>query len=219
MADLTYNDILSESLNITQTPLTEDTEHSVVQVTTTIDGVPQMRRMAISTLTSGVNTAIAQAQTASETATQRAEQAQTEAQNARSAASLATQRANEAQTAIDDLRDMITAYYTQADQNVKRRLAEIAQIAETGTLDLNVDSFQLFEDFCNVTGFVGTYDDFLWAIYNGGGSVIIQIDDAMSSTSTNPVQNKVIKGAVDGKQDLLDYVSYTEMLELVNLVD
>ena len=202
MADLTYNDILSESLNITQTPLTEDTEHSVVQVTTTIDGVPQMRRMAISTLTSGVNTAIAQAQTASETATQRAEQAQTEAQ-----------------TAIDDLRDMITAYYTQADQNVKRRLAEIAQIAETGTLDLNVDSFQLFEDFCNVTGFVGTYDDFLWAIYNGGGSVIIQIDDAMSSTSTNPVQNKVIKGAVDGKQDLLDYVSYTEMLELVNLVD
>ena len=33
----------------------------------------------------------------------------------------------------------------------------------------------------------------------GGGGTSITVDTAMSSTSTNPVQNKVIKAYVDGK--------------------
>ena len=51
------------------------------------------------------------------------------------------------------------------------------------------------------------YDIYTWETVNGtaqwvgnkGGSVTITIDSALSSTSTNPVQNKVIKAALDGK--------------------
>lgn len=218
MADLTYNDILSESLDITQTPFTEDTENSVVQVTTTISGVPQMRRMRISTLTADVDDAIEQAQEAASDASAKAAEAYTASQSATSAANLATQKAEALDTAISDLQSQIDAYYSQADQNVKSRLRELAEMASTGQLDVTVDSVQLFEDFCRVNQFTGTYDDFLVAIAQGGGGSWT-VDSEMSSTSTNPVQNKVIKGAVDGKQDLLSYVSYTELLEIVNLVD
>lgn len=38
------------------------------------------------------------------------------------------------------------------------------------------------------------------------------VDDALSSTSTNPLQNKVVKGAIDGKQDSLS----TAQLAAVN---
>lgn len=38
---------------------------------------------------------------------------------------------------------------------------------------------------------------------SGGGGSGITVDDALSSTSTNPVQNKVIKSALDGKQATL----------------
>ena len=216
MADITYNDILSESLDITQTPFTEDLENTVVQVTTTINGVPQMRRMRISTLTSGVNAAIAQAQSAAEDASVKANRAEVAATGAQSAANFATEKATEVEAATENLTDMITEYYTEADQNVKSRLNELAQMATTGELTATVDSFQLFEDFCRVTGFVGTYDDFLWAIGQSGGGGTITVDSEMSSTSTNPVQNKVIKGVVDTKQDLLGFMSNSEILELIN---
>lgn len=35
------------------------------------------------------------------------------------------------------------------------------------------------------------------------------VDSALSSTSTNPVQNKVITGALNGKVNTSDYVAYT----------
>lgn len=41
-----------------------------------------------------------------------------------------------------------------------------------------------------------------WAEGTGGGSTVT-VDDAISSTSENPVQNKVIKAALDGKQKTL----------------
>ena len=36
----------------------------------------------------------------------------------------------------------------------------------------------------------------------GGGGGSITVDDALSSTSDNPVQNKVIKAALDGKANM-----------------
>ena len=42
---------------------------------------------------------------------------------------------------------------------------------------------------------------------SGGGSVTV--DSTMSSTSTNPVQNKVIYSALQGKQDKINYETWT----------
>lgn len=44
-------------------------------------------------------------------------------------------------------------------------------------------------------------------VSGGGGSVTV--DSAMSSTSTNPVQNKVIFAALQGKQNTLSYETWT----------
>lgn len=42
-----------------------------------------------------------------------------------------------------------------------------------------------------------------WAEVSGGAGGTVNVDDALSATSTNPVQNKVIKAALDGKQATL----------------
>lgn len=44
-------------------------------------------------------------------------------------------------------------------------------------------------------------------VSGGGGSVTV--DSAMSSTSTNPVQNKVIYNALQNKQDKISYETWT----------
>ena len=49
----------------------------------------------------------------------------------------------------------------------------------------------------------------------GGGSTI-EVDDEISSTSENPVQNKVIKTALDGKQDGNDKMTESDMDDVVN---
>lgn len=43
----------------------------------------------------------------------------------------------------------------------------------------------------------------VWAEVSGGAGGTVNTDDALSDTSTNPVQNKVIKAALDGKQATL----------------
>lgn len=43
----------------------------------------------------------------------------------------------------------------------------------------------------------------------GGGGTSITVDDSLSSTSTNPVQNKVINAALENKQDAFTYDSGT----------
>lgn len=208
------DDLVSNSLDVTSTPLTEDTE-ATVQVTAVEQGIPRMRRMKISKLTENADNAAREAkgkadeaQTAARRATDAATEAMSAAESARSAVS-------DTQTAIEDLRQMISAYYQQADQNVKLRLVELAQMADTGHLDVTVDSTQLFEDFVAVTGYTGSYNDFLILLGQGGGASII-IDTALSPTSTNPVQNKVIKTAMDGKQDVINYLTNQELNEMFN---
>lgn len=208
------DDLVSNALDVTSTPLTEDTE-ATVQVTAVEQGIPRMRRMKISKLTENADNAAREAkgkadeaQTAARKATDAATEAMSAAESARSAVS-------DTQTAIEDLRQMISAYYQQADQNVKLRLVELAQMADTGHLDVTVDSTQLFEDFVAVTGYTGSYNDFLILLGQGGGASII-IDTSLSSTSTNPVQNKAIKTAMDGKQDVINYLTNQELNEMFN---
>lgn len=208
------DDLISNALDVTSTPLTEDTE-ATVQVTAVEQGIPRMRRMKISKLTENADKAAMEAkgkadeaQTAARKATDAATEAMSAAESARSAVS-------DTQTAIEDLRQMISAYYQQADQNVKLRLVELAQMADTGHLDVTVDSAQLFEDFVAVTGYTGSYNDFLILLGQGGGASII-IDTSLSSTSTNPVQNKAIKTAMDGKQDVINYLTNQELNEMFN---
>ena len=210
------DDLISNSLDVTSTPLTEDTE-ATVQVTAVEQGIPRMRRMKISKLTENADKAARdakgkadEAQTAARKATDAATEAMSAAESARSAVTAT-------QTAIEDLRQMISAYYQQADQNVKLRLVELAQMADEGRLEVAVsaDTTQLFEDFVAVTGYTGSYNDFLILLGQGGGASII-IDTSLSSTSTNPVQNKAIKTAMDGKQDVINYLTNQELNEMFN---
>ena len=210
------DDLVSNALDVTSTPLTEDTE-ATVQVTAVEQGIPRMRRMKISKLTENADKAARdakgkadEAQTAARKATDAATEAMSAAESARSAVTAT-------QTAIEDLRQMISAYYQQADQNVKLRLVELAQMADEGRLEVAVsaDTTQLFEDFVAVTGYTGSYNDFLILLGQGGGASII-IDTSLSSTSTHPVQNKAIKTAMDGKQDVINYLTNQELNEMFN---
>lgn len=208
------DDLISNALDVTSTPLTEDTE-ATVQVTAVEQGIPRMRRMKISKLTENADKAAREAKGKADEAQTAARKATDAATDAMSAAESARSAVTATQTAIEDLRQMISAYYQQADQNVKLRLVELAQMADTGHLDVTVDSKQLFEDFVAVTGYTGSYNDFLILLGQGGGASII-IDTALSSTSTNPVQNKVIKTAMDGKQDVINYLTNQELNEMFN---
>lgn len=72
------------------------------------------------------------------------------------------------------------------------------------------------------TGAAGTTDTYTitytdnttstFSVYNGqdGTGAAVTVDSELSDTSTNPVQNKVIKAALDNLQASGDYVKYTE---------
>lgn len=72
------------------------------------------------------------------------------------------------------------------------------------------------------TGAAGTTDTYTitytdkttstFSVYNGqdGTGTAVTVDSELSDTSTNPVQNKVIKAALDNVQASGDYVKYTE---------
>ena len=208
------DDLISNSLDVTSTPLTEDTE-ATVQVTAVEQGIPRMRRMRISKLTENADRAAREAKGKADEAQMAARKATDAATEAMSAAESARSAVSDTQNAIEDLRQMISSYYQQADQNVKLRLVKLAQMADAGHLDVSVDSTQLFEDFVAVTGYTGSYNDFLILLGQGGGASII-IDTSLSSTSTNPVQNKAIKTAMDGKQDVINYLTNQELNEMFN---
>ena len=210
------DDLVSNALDVTSTPLTEDTE-ATVQVTAVEQGIPRMRRMKISKLTENADKAAREAKGKADEAQTAARKATNAATEAMSAAESARSAVTATQTAIEDLRQMISAYYQQADQNVKLRLVELAQMADKGRLEVAVsaDTTQLFEDFVAVTGYTGSYNDFLILLGQGGGASII-IDTSLSSTSTNPVQNKAIKTAIDGKQDVINYLTNQELNEMFN---
>lgn len=72
------------------------------------------------------------------------------------------------------------------------------------------------------TGAAGTTDTYTitytdkttstFSVYNGqdGTGATVTVDSELSDTSTNPVQNRVIKAALDNVQAADDYVKYTE---------
>lgn len=72
------------------------------------------------------------------------------------------------------------------------------------------------------TGAAGTTDTYTitytdnttstFSVYNGqdGTGTAVTVDSELSDTSTNPVQNRVIKAALDNVQAAGDYVKYTE---------
>ena len=86
----------------------------------------------------------------------------------------------------------------------------ISSIRKTGTSGL-VDTYTITFTNGNTTTFTVT----------NGSDASVTIDSALSSSSTNPVQNKVIKGALDNKADSShthDDRYYTET-EVDNLLD
>lgn len=209
------DDLLLNATDITATELLESADGVKVPVIKEVDGIPKMRRVTLDTLTGGISTAIAQARAKAQEAQAQATRAEAAAQSAQTAVTEAREAISEMGDTVTTMQEQIDAYLSTVDQGVKARLVELGQMAETGQLDVRVESYQLFEDFVQVTGYTGTYEQFLAALLQGGGGTIA-VDTEMSSTSTNPVQNKAITVAMAGKQDLMECLTTSEIYNIIN---
>lgn len=209
-------DLLLNATDITATELLESADGVKVPVIKEVDGIPKLRRVTLDTLTGGISTAIAQARAKAQEAQAQATRAESAAQSAQSAVTDAREAISEMGDTVATMQEQIDAYLSTVDQGVKARLVELGQMADTGQLDVRVESYQLFEDFVQVTGYTGTYEQFLAALLHGGGGGTIDVDTEMSSTSTNPVQNKAITVAMAGKQDLMECLTTSEIYNIIN---
>lgn len=209
------DDLLLNATDITATELLESADGVKVPVIKEVDGIPKIKRVTLDTLTGGISTAIAQARAKAQEAQAQATRAESAAQSAQSAVTEAREAISEMGDTVTTMQEQIDAYLSTVDQGVKARLVELGQMAETGQLDVRVESYQLFEDFVQVTGYTGTYEQFLAALLQGGGGSI-DVDTEMSSTSTNPVQNKAITVAMAGKQDLMECLTTSEIYNIIN---
>ena len=203
MANDNINDMTL--IDITTAEIITDTTNVRVPVIQTVDGVPTIKRMDVATFTAGVSEAVADATQQANAAQQAATSAQTASTAAMTSALNADNKAAACQSAIDDFQEILDDYLSDTDQQVKSRLMEVT-----------VDSIQLFDDFKLATGYTGTYNDFLILLGQGGGGGSITVDTAMSTTSTNPVQNKVISSALVGKQDLMESLTTLDIIGLLN---
>lgn len=209
-------DLLLNATDITATELLESADGVKVPVIKEVDGIPKIKRVTLDTLTGGISTAIAQARAKAQEAQTQATRAEAAAQSAQTAVTEAREAISEMGDTVNTMQEQIDAYLSTVDQGVKARLVELGQMADTGQLDVRVESYQLFEDFVQVTGYTGTYEQFLAALLQGGGGTI-DVDTEMSSTSTNPVQNKAITVAMAGKQDTLEFLTSADINAIVNL--
>lgn len=209
-------DLLLNATDITATELLESADGVKVPVIKEVDGIPKLKRVTLDTLTGGISTAISEARTKAQEAQTQATRAEAAARSAQSAVEDAREAISEMGDTVATMQEQIDAYLSTVDQGVKARLVELGQMAETGQLDVRVESYQLFEDFVQVTGYTGTYEQFLAALLQGGGGGTIDVDTEMSSTSTNPVQNKAITVAMAGKQDLMECLTTSEIYNIIN---
>ena len=214
MANDNINDMTL--IDITTAEIITDTTNVRVPVIQTVDGVPTIKRMDVATFTAGVSEAVADATQKANAAQQAATSAQTASTAAMTSALNADNKAAACQRAIDDFQEILDDYLSDTDQQVKARLIELGQMAQSGVMEVTVDSIQLFDDFKLATGYTGTYNDFLILLGQGGGGGSITVDTAMSTTSTNPVQNKVISSALVGKQDLMESLTTLDIIGLLN---
>lgn len=209
-------DLLLNATDITATELLESADGVKVPVIKEVDGIPKIKRVTLDTLTGGISTAISEARAKAQEAQAQATRAESAARSAQSAVTEAREAISEMGDTVTTMQEQIDAYLSTVDQGVKARLVELGQMADTGQLDVRVESYQLFEDFVQVTGYTGTYEQFLAALLQGGGGGTIDVDTEMSSTSTNPVQNKAITVAMAGKQDLMECLTTSEIYNIIN---
>lgn len=94
---------------------------------------------------------------------------------------------------------------------------EIGMIYEGGIVNFKDNNDrQIYDDFCKVTGYKGTYNQWLLFLnQKDSGEVHIDIDSELSNQSENPVQNKVITEAVNQKVDSKDYLTYWNVNKIV----
>ena len=106
---------------------------------------------------------------------------------------------------LDD--DAVNALINQAfatySQNLVTIVTELPETGEEGKLYLMVDG-----------GNVNLYNIFAWENNAwrelGKSSLSVTIDDTLSTTSTNPVQNKVLTAALNEKLTSADLVALTD---------
>jgi len=96
-----------------------------------------------------------------------------------------------------DLASAVQASLGKADSALQT--APVTSVnGETGDVELDIPNIDPDAKTSSMTQSVGVDSSGkLWTAPGGGGSVTV--DDALSDSSTNPVQNKVVKEAVDAK--------------------
>lgn len=94
---------------------------------------------------------------------------------------------------------------------INKILADIRNSAyRAASLSVPVDNNTLYNDDDIVIRLLTQIKKGIDCISSGGGSTIT-VDDALSSTSKNPVQNKVIKTELDKKQPKGNYATTTQL--------
>lgn len=180
-------------------------------------GVLRLRRVSAGLLRDDVSTALSDLRSA----VSRCMAATSEAEDARDSALLGASSARsaaiDASSMVDSASSRLDDYLSDVDSNTRRRLAELASMSEHGELSGQVDSVQLYEDFKRLTGYEGSYEGFVSLLGSGGGGSGV-IDSELSETSERAVQNKVVKRNLDGKQNLLGWLTTQDVLEMMELV-
>ena len=210
------NDLLLNATDITSTELLESADGVIVPVIKEEQGVPRMKRVTIGTLTEDVQSAANEARAEAQAASAQASRAQSAADSAMQASSDARDAIDEIGSTVEDMQETIDTSIQTFEEQIGLKITQLAQMASSGELDVTVHAFQIFDDFVRVTGYTGTYEQFLILIGQTGGGGTIDVDDAMSSTSTNPVQNKVITTSLAGKQNLMECLTMQDIYNIIN---
>ncbi|WP_428042715.1 hypothetical protein [Candidatus Avelusimicrobium fimicolum] len=168
-----------------------------------MDAITAAKEAAETAATSAAGSA-SEAVVASATAAAASTEATTQAQAAAQSADTATSAAVTAQSAMEGAQVAQAAAETAA-ASIATAISEHNQ-----STDAHADIRTAISGKQDTlpSGTVGQYlrktaTGVAWAEVSGGAGGTVNVDDALSATSTNPVQNKVIKAALDGKQATL----------------
>ena len=209
------DDLLRNAADITSTELLDTAAGVTVPVIKEVDGIPKVGRVSIETLTEEVVAAARDARQQASSASLQAQAAQTAARNAQDAA-------EEAQTAIDGLQDCVEEIQERIDTFIDevtvstgRQVQALADMVEQRRIRRQETSYQLYEEV-KARHPTWTWNDFVRNYGGDGPGADMDVDSAISSTSENPVQNKVIALELAGKQDVIEYLTAQDINAIVN---
>lgn len=90
----------------------------------------------------------------------------------------------------------------------------MSSVTNLSTLKINYLTKQQYQDALDA-GEINENELYMTPAENGGGSIVI--DDVLSPTSVNAVQNKVIYSALNNKVDVPNYITNSEIENMLTM--